>query len=169
MGDPQPGCGGQIRPRGGHGGLEGCDVVFAGVLGSFLLWWPLPTVLLLWLAGGWAPGARSQGHGWGAPGSIVEGLRLEAGEGYGAIRSTPRRWQLMAIGNPEPPFREPPTVISMETKALSASPLIPLRCVGHQGRVCILGPTLRRGQRGRAPFPRGHTYSLPLWERTQGG
>lgn len=128
MGDLQPGCGGQIGPGGGLGGLEGGGIAFAGVLGSFPLQWPLPRALLLSpLAGGWARGAGSQGHGWGAPGGIVEGLGLEAGEGDGAVGPTPSRWRLMAIGNPESPLLEaPPTFISMETKAGSAPPLIPL-------------------------------------------
>lgn len=101
MGDLQMDCGVHIKPEGGHGGLKGCGVGFVWVLGCFPLWWPLPRVLLLsQLAGGWALGARSQGSGWGAPGGIVEGLRLQAGEGYEAIHSTPGRWQLVVISNP---------------------------------------------------------------------
>lgn len=161
MGDLQPGCGGQIRPGGGHGGLEGCGIVFAGVLGSFPLWWPRPRALLLSrLAGGWALGAGSQGHGWGAPGGIVEGLWLEAGEGDGAVRPTPRRWQLMAIGNPESPFPEAPHPPSSLWRSRLGQPHPSSHWVvwgrrgrGHGGDVCLLGPTLRRGQRERGIIP----------------
>lgn len=92
MGDLQPGCGGRIRFGGGHGDPEGCGVGCVGVLRPFPLCRPLLRTLLLWrLAGGWAVEAGSHGGGRGAPGGIVEGPGLEAGQGYGPICSTPGR------------------------------------------------------------------------------
>lgn len=92
MGDLQPGCGGYLRFDGGHRDLESYGVGFIGTLRPFPLWWPLQrTLLLSRLAGGWALEAGTWGGGRGAPGGIVEGPGLEAGKGYGAIRSTPTK------------------------------------------------------------------------------
>lgn len=164
MGDLRLGCGGHIRPGECHGVLEGCSVGFAGMLGPFPLWWPLLRALLLWwLAVSWARGAGSQGHDLGAPGGIVGGPRLQVGQGYGAILSTPGRWQLLVIGNPECPRPETP----------SSSPWRASLCLSHPSPHWVLGSTQKRSASwvppkeriGKASFPGEQTYtqaSLPV-------
>lgn len=135
MGDLQPGCGGHIRLGGGHRGPEGCGVGFDGVLRPFPLRWSLlRTLLLLWLARGWVLKAGRLGGGWGAPGGIIEGPGLEVGKRYGAIPSAPGRWQLVTHNTPP----RSPRFLSMETRFLPVPSLVPLGCIGHPGKVCIL-------------------------------